>query len=402
MNQVDMDTRIDSFTSLLVNLPDITREGFLVHAMRMPSSAQTLLLPRQLAYYYTELPVRAPTPDSASGVACKPVGFVCGVSGRNLLPTVNYCQDLRAWRAQLQRQNIKVAEAASFSGRSQRDHIRYAQKIGYPVVLKPVIRNTLFEETFKDIGNDTELEHLFHQSRALKKQKASDLTASPYAMTRLSEDHVDKQGNKFLPLSIRYMVEKQRTGQAVRLILAGDKVVAAFIKSTEEGEPWQQADALHDSYLALGAKIAQVLQGMAFLRVDLIIDDPTEPSSKSKDNYALVSVSEHLKCYKLLAGHPEAAWEVLTQVAECQKPDLQSQISREVELSGVSDGPRLKRELTQTAIKLGVDIDLKELDQVTGRVQFTASGPLWAVAGLTWMYANGLGIEEVPTSVTCQ
>lgn len=397
-----MGERIDSFASLLNKLPSVAREGMLVHAMRMPNSVQELLLPRQLAYYYTQVPPRASSPDAAVGEAYKPLGFVCGVSGRNLLPTVNFCQDIRAWRARLERLGVKIVEGASFSGRSTRDHIRYARKIGYPVAIKPVIRNTLFEEVIMDIGSDKELERLFREVRVLKKQKASDLSASPYAMTRLSEDYVDEQGNKFLPLSVRYMVEKQRFGHAVRLIVTRDKVLAAFVKPTGKDESWRQADALHDSYLKLGTKIARRLQGMAFLRVDMIVDDPDAPINESQDNYAIVAISEHLKCHKLLAEHHDVAWKVLARVAECQKPDLEVQAARSVELSGVSDGQRLERELTQTAITLGVDIDLKELDQVTGRVQFAASGPFWAVAGLTWVYANGLGIEEVPTSVTSQ
>jgi hypothetical protein len=399
-----MDTRFDSFASLLGKLPGITREGLLIHAMRMPGSAKALLLPRQLAYYYS-FPEASPSSSQPAGNApptspsARPTGFVCGVSGRSQLPAVNFCQDIRAWRARLERRGIQVVKAASFSGRSRRDHIRYARKIGYPVVLKPVIRNTLFEEFVKDIKSDDELEFLFRQSRELKKQKASDLAASPYAMTRLSEDHVDEHGRKFLPLSVRYMVEKQQPGQLVRLLVARGRVVAAFIKP-EEDQGWQQAQGLHDSYLKIGEEVDRVLQGMAFLRVDLKVADPTAPADDG--NHAVIALSEHLKCYKLLADHPEQAWSILGQVAECQKPALESQATRKVELSGVSNGERLKQELTQVAATLGIAIELKELDQVTGRVQLTATGPLWALAGLTWIYANGLGIDEVPTSVTCQ
>src|SRR5690554_3228225 len=336
-----MDTPFNSFTSLLEKLPSITREGLLVHAMRMPGSTKALLLPRQLAYYYALSDADVASLVSESPLA-RPAGFVCGVSGRNQLPAANFCQDIRAWRARLERSDIKVVKAASFSGRSRRDHIRYARRIGYPVVLKPVIRNTLFEEFVKDIKSDDELEFLFHQSRELKKQKASDLAASPYAMTRLSEDHVDEHGRKFLPLSVRYMVEKQQPGQLLRLLLDQGRVVAAFIKPDEDGA-WQQADGLHESYLELGRKVDRVLQGLAFLRVDLKVDDPSVPADE--DNHAVIALSEHLKCYKLLKDHPEAAWQILVRVAECQKPELESQVTRDVELSGVSNGQRLRDEL---------------------------------------------------------
>ena len=393
-----MDTRFTSFASLLEKLPGITREGLLIHAMRLPGSAKALLLPRQLAYYYASPDVDA-APSGSESPSAKPAGFVCGVSGRNQLPAVNFCQDIRAWRARLERRGIKVVKAASFSGRSRRDHIRYARKIGYPVVLKPVIRNTLFEEFVKDIKSDAELQFLFRQSRELKKQKASDLAASPYAMTRLSEDHVDEHGRKFLPLSVRYMVEKQQPGQLVRLVVAQGQVVAALAKPEADG-PWQLAQGLDDSYVKLAEKVGRVLQGMAFLRVDLKVDDPSAPAAG--DNHAVIALSEHLKCYKLLEDHPEIAWAVLAQVAECAETDLDSTMTREIELSGVSNGERLKQELTHAAALLNLAIDLKELDQVTGRVEFRATGPLWALAGLTWIYANGLGIDEVPTSVTCQ
>lgn len=394
-----MEARIPNFNSLLSKMPGITCEGLLIHAMRMSNSAQALLLPRQLAYYYEQLPSQAPATAETAEAPHNPVGFVCGVSGRNELPAVNFCQDIRAWRARLERGGINVVKAASFSGRSLRDHTHYARKIGYPVVLKPVIRNTLFEEHITEIVSDDELEFLFRQSRDMSKQNASDLAESPYAMTRLSEDHVDEHGRRCLPLGVRYMVEKQRKGQALRLIIAQNQVVSAFTKP-DGSDQWLEATELHESYLTLGAKIARVLQGMAFLRVDLIVDDPAAPADKAKDNYAVIAVSEHLKCYGLLESSPDMAWHILQQVAECQPPELNSHIAREVELSGVSNGERLKQELTQAAALFGVDIDLQDLDQVTGRVTFSASGPLWALAGLTWGYANGLGVDEVPTSVT--
>lgn len=387
-----MDASLENFTDLLGKLPAITREGLLVHAMRMPNSAQSLLLPRQLAYYYQQIP----TPK-AGAENIKPSGYVCGVSGRNLLPEVNFCQDIRAWRARLERSGVKVVKAASFSGRSIRDHIRYARKIGYPVVLKPVIRNTLFEEYIKDIKNDAELEFLFRQSRELKKQKASDLSASPYAMTRLSEDHIDEHGRKFLPLSVRYMVEKQQQGQQLRLIVAFGKIVAALTKPAG-AKQWQQSTDIHESYKAVGRKVAKVLQGMDFLRVDLIVDNPLEPASD--DNHVVIALSEHLKCYKLITDHFDTTQAILEQVAECKMPDLSKQATMHVELSGVSNGLRLKQELTDVANVLALGLKLDELDEVTGRVNFELSGPTWALASLTWIYANGLGINEVPTSAT--
>lgn len=389
-----MDASLDNFTNLLEKLPSITKEGLLVHALRMPNSAQSLLLPRQLAYYYQQIP----TPE-AGAENVKPSGYVCGVSGRNLLPEVNFCQDIRAWRARLERAGVKVVKAASFSGRSIRDHIRYARKIGYPVVLKPVIRNTLFEEYIKDIKNDAELEFLFRQSRELKKQKASDLSASPYAMTRLSEDHIDEHGRKFLPLSVRYMVEKQQEGQQLRLIMAFGNVVAALTKPAG-AKQWQQSADIHESYHGVGRKVAKVLQGMDFLRIDLIVDNPASPASD--DNHVVIAVSEHLKCYKLITDHFDTTQAILEQVAECKMPDLAKEATIHVELSGVSNGQRLKQELADVANMLALTLKLDELDEVIGRVHFELSGPNWALACLTWIYANGLGINEVPTSVTCQ
>ena len=386
-----MDASLDNFTNFLEKLPSITKEGLLVHALRMPNSAQSLLLPRQLAYYYQQIP----TPE-AGAENVKPSGYVCGVSGRNLLPEVNFCQDIRAWRARLERAGIKVVKAASFSGRSIRDHIRYARKIGYPVVLKPVIRNTLFEEYIKDIKNDAELEFLFRQSRELKKQKASDLSASPYAMTRLSEDHVDEHGRTFLPLSVRYMVEKQQEGQQLRLIVAFGNVVAALTKPAG-AKQWQQSADIHESYKAVGRKVAKVLQGMDFLRVDLIVDNPAAPASD--DNHVVIALSEHLKCYKLTTDHFDTTQAILEQVAECKMPDLSKEATIHVELSGVSNGQRLKQELADVANVLALTLKLDELDEVIGRVHFELSGPSWALASLTWIYANGLGIKEVPTSV---
>jgi hypothetical protein len=380
-----LDTRFDSFSALVNLLPSYTREGLLVHARLMPLSARTLLLPRQLAYYYPR----------KSGQ--KPLGFVSGVSGRNELSTVNFCQDIRGWRARLERHGIKVVKAASFSGRSQRDHLRFAEEIGYPVVLKPVIRNTLYEECSKDIASAEELAVKFKQSRLLRKNKASDLTASPYAMTRLSEDHVDEQGNRFLPLGVRYMVEKQLEGRQLRLIMARGQVAAAFHRSSGE-KSWQTADSLHPSYVELGEKVAAVMQGMAFLRIDLIIQDQQVEAGKT--NYGVIGISEHLKLYKLLRDHPVLVQRLLGLVADGGDPHARPEsLQVRVVLSGISNEKLLCSELEKTADSLGVEAAIGELDDVTGCVSLQIAGPSWAAAGLTWVYANGLGLSEIPTSV---
>ncbi|AXY41421.1 hypothetical protein [Halomonas sp. JS92-SW72] len=387
-----MDVRIDSFSAVLNSLPSIAREGLLIHAQRLPASARTLLLPRQLAYYYADSTEHADSTEAGA-----PDGFVCGVSGRNLLPAVNFCQDIRAWRARLERHGIKVVKAASFSGRSQRDHLRFARKIGYPVVLKPVIRNTLYEEYVKEIKREAELDFLFSHSRELKKNKASDLAASPYAMTRLSEDHVDEHGRRYLPLSVRYMVEKQLEGEQLRLIMADGQVAAAFHKRPEH-RAWQTVGALHASYRALGEKVAAVMQGMAYLRIDLIVDDATREAQEG--NHAVIALSEHLKCYKLYHDHPVESQRLLERVAggASDRP-LEAPMQFSAVLAGISHGPRLEKELVRTTQALGLELILEELDEVTGRVRFQAAGPAWAGSALTWVYANGLGIEEVPTSV---
>ncbi|MDI5933053.1 hypothetical protein [Halomonas kalidii] len=388
-----MDVRIDSFGALLDSLPSITKEGLLIHAQRLPASARTLLLPRQLAYYYDH-------PASDGEPVQQPAGFVCGVNGRNLLPAVNFCQDIRAWRARLERHGIKVVSAASFSGRSQRDHQRYAKKLGYPVVLKPVIRNTLYEEYITDIKSEDELEFLFRKSRELKKNKASDLAASPYAMTRLSEDHVDEHGRRYLPLSVRYMLEKQLEGRQLRLIMAEGQVVAAVHKYPQD-QVWQIVETLHESYRVLGEKVAGVMQGMAYLRIDLIVDDP---SIEAQDgNHAVIALSEHLKCYKLYYDHPALTQQLLERVAGgTPGRSLDAPMRFAAVLAGISHGQRLESELMRTGRAMGLELTLEELDEVTGRVRFQAVGPAWAGCALTWVYANGLGIEQVPTSVDIQ
>jgi hypothetical protein len=390
-----MVTRVERFETLMESLPGVAREGLLIHLSRLPVSERCLLLPRQLAYYYDHAPL-----VMGESEPVRPAGFVCGVSGRNELPAVNYCQDQRAWRASLQRRGIKVVTGASFSGRSHSDHLRYARRIGFPVSLKPVIRNTLHEEIVRDIRSRAELDFLFRRIREVRKNKASDLAASPYAMTRLSEDHIDEHGDQHLPLSVRYVVERQMQGIRLRLLVADGKVVAALYRSDDKAA-WKVCESLHESYLALGQKIASAMQGMAFLRVDLVVDDPAVEASH--ENQCVIELSEHLECHQLYHDVPEVAQRLLRQVAEIESPvDHDVSLALRVVLSGISRGERLEQELTTTAERLGLSLKLERLDPVTGRVMFEIEGALWACCALTWIYANGLGIQEVPTSVDCR
>lgn len=378
---------IDSFDAFLNSLPTVAREGFLVNAKLMPLSERTLLLPRQLAYYYNNN---------------QPLGFVAGVSGRNQLPTANFCQDIRSWRIMLQRGGVSVIEGASFSGRAKQDHLRYANKVGYPVVLKPVVRNTLYEESIKNINTEEELKESFIASRVLKKNKASDLSASPYAMTRLSEDHIDERGHRFLPLGVRYMVEKQLAGQQLRLIIAHGEVVAAFYKDSKS-DFWHTAASLHDSYKALGSKIANIMQGMAFIRVDLIVEDISDIVTDS--NYSVVVLSEHLKLYEHFNEHSQQISSLLSYVTESNaNVNMEDNVFQKyhIKLTGISNSERLKEELSVAAGNLGLALDIEDLDQVTGSVDFTIEGSAWAISALTWAYANGILNQEIPTSVDCQ
>src|SRR5690625_1446227 len=165
-------------------LPSAFDDGWLVLAEGLRHGLDVLMLPRQvlLAGYGRVVPTR--------------LAFAHGVPAASTMSAVTFCQDKRLRRALLQRAGISVPKGATFSIRSLQRAIEFAERIGYPVVLKEAVGENPSKVT-TDITSAEGLREAFDTMRLHNHDAGSpgrSLEIAGYAQdrksTRLNSSHV--------------------------------------------------------------------------------------------------------------------------------------------------------------------------------------------------------------------
>src|SRR5690625_651478 len=108
------------------------RDGVIVHSAALAAGLNTRLLSRQV------LQVQTPEGETTA--------FTHGVPQSSTLAAVTYSQDLRMRRGLLGHAGIPQPRGATVAiGRERNAALRYAEEIGYPVVIKPALGDSTID-----------------------------------------------------------------------------------------------------------------------------------------------------------------------------------------------------------------------------------------------------------------
>lgn len=358
-------------------LPKGIRDGYEVHRAALERGFDVRLLPRQV--------MELSLPDDATSTK----GFVHGVPQETTLAGATYAQDLRMRRAMLKKAGFAIPRGATFSvGRSRVLGRKFAERIGYPVVVKPAVgENTIEVQT--GINNNREfkkaIEYLFVPPRDRKA-----FTRSAYALTELREPgKID--GELVAPPGYRFLVEKQEKGQYLRFLAINGEV--QNVLHCPDG-PWKTRSSLvhditsetHDSLKETAKLAASVIPGLKIVAIDMIVPDYT--STTSRQDAKIIEFSERPWLSTQKKVNPELATKMAHQILLASFPQAgavppQEHVSTNVLIGGAVDPLALLDALATKFQDLGVQSDLAESDHTLGQIRGRVSGD---PSHLAWIF----------------
>lgn len=357
-------------------LPKGIRDGYEVHRAALERGLNIRLLPRQVM----EL--------SFPGDATSTRGFVHGVPQETTLAGATYAQDLRMRRAMLMKAGFTVPRGATFSvGRSRVLGRKFAERIGYPVVVKPAVgENTIEVQTGIKNNRDFKraIEYLFTPPRERK-----EFTRSAYALTELREP--GKIDGKFIaPPGYRFLVEKQEQGQYLRFLIIDNKVQNVLYCA--DG-PWNTrsrkiqdvTDETHTSLKEIAKSAAGVIPGLQVVAVDLIANDYSARTA-TKDA-KILELSERPWLSVQLKKSPILASKMANIVLESTFPTLagadhKNPVSADIVIGGAVNPKSLLNVVSETFTELGIKNHLYESDHAMGQLKGTVTGD---PRGIAWV-----------------
>ena len=357
------------------------RDGYEVHRAALARGLSITLLPRQV--------LELQTADGESKST-----FVHGVPQGSKLSSVTYVQDLRMRRALLSRAGFKVPLGATFSvGRSSGSAHRYAQRIRYPVVVKPAVGDNTVE-VVRDIRNRRSLQKAIEYLHTPPSERPQNTRAS-YALTELREPG-EQDGKIIVPPGYRFLVEKQHRGQYLRLLVLNGELISALHCY---GGPWNDDPdrrpedilaVLHPSIGKTAQEAAAAIQGIALAAIDVVVPDYSRYTEVTQVN--IVEYSERPWLQVQHNSDPELAAALGDTILSAgfgtdALSAPQDSLGVQFRIDGSVDPGGLLPVLREECQWLGITVEAEVTDPVMGHIEGTMHGPPGDIA---WVYETVL------------
>lgn len=362
------------------------RDGVLVHAAALAAGFSTRLLPRQVLQVWT------PGGETTS--------FTHGIPQSTTLAAVTYSQDLRMRRGLLGHYGISQPRGATFEvGRARGAAARYAQKVGYPVVIKPAIGDST-TSVQSNVGNATELDEAFDELLTPLRERPGH-TEAAYGITELRKPG-RRKGKETVPPGYRILVEEQVSGRYLRvLVLHGE--ILSFIDCP--AGPWgignSSVEELGDLTQPVGEIVREVtgaLPGLKVVSVDLVIPEESAAGNSGSANALVVDVSERPWLEVQRRIDPQLATGLARRILGADLdpstiPSPKSRVKTHATFEGVIAPTAFLETLTNYAGSVPLDVNLEVTDSALGHVGGTLGGEPLQMAETVEILLHG-GIES--------
>lgn len=352
------------------------RDGYEVHLAALSRGLNVRLLPRQV--------MEVSLPGDPSNV----VGFVHGVPEATTLAGATYAQDLRMRRAMLQQAGFTVPRGATFSvGRSRILGRKFAQRIGFPVVVKPAVGDNTIEVQSR-LRNRRQLreaiEYLYTPP-----SKRKQFTRAAYALTELREPG-KINGKVVAPPGYRFLVEKHVHGQYLRFLVIGGKVRNVIYCAdgpwkTRRSQMQDVTESTHQSLKDIAAAAARAIHGLAVVALDMVV--PDFEAETMREDAQIVEFSERPWLSVQYKYDPQLATRLADEILAMSVPQAtayepRARITSQVLIGGAVDPVGLLEVLRNKFEELGIEGDLYESDHALGQISGTVTG---APAAISWV-----------------
>lgn len=373
----------------LRDVPPELLDGLLVHSAALQCGLDTLLFPGQ------SLILSTGQSGHPGGGPSHRQSFAHGVPEQTNLSMATMVQNQRVRRALLEARGIAVPRGATFTiGKGVRSAAKFAKKIGYPVVIKPVVGDSIVENQY-GIQNSAALMDAIGYYRIAPTHRKAFVTAS-YAFAAAHTPR--EEGSVEARPSYRFLVEKQLRGCYVRIVLLYDQVLSAIVAPggpyADDGE--DVTLSIHQSIQDLAIRVLDAVPGLGVTTIDLVLSDGPDVALDGQ-SYAIVEVSErpwlHLQAAisSDLAG--SVAGEILKRSIERRSINVPRQAARDVAVSvrweGISNMDDFLVYLTKSAKDLEVDFAIHAKDGVGGTARGEISGDALSIAMINEFLVDG-------------
>ena len=292
--------------SLSLKLPPQMEDGFQIHAAMLAHGLDVVLLPRQLLL------------GCARGGTPGEVAFVHGVPNSSTLASLSFAHDKRIRRALLERAGLPVPKGATFSIKGRAAAMRFAEKIGYPVMLREALGENP-GRMMTDIRDGEELLAAFDALRLVPLQTegtASDIARSAYGRYGLSVDEIDKEGRRLAPRGTRFLLEKLQPGQRLRCLAAADSVLLiARVKNDPLRPEVVEQDVTQQVHVDIRDAAMQAVRavpGLSVGVVDLVVTDMTMPPTGQA--WSVVDCAERVGLSDLVPANNKRRLQIATEI----------------------------------------------------------------------------------------
>lgn len=342
------------------------RDGVEIHRAALAAGLCTRLYPRQVLEVYSS--------DESLATA-----FTHGLPQASTLSGVTFTQDLRMGRGLLEKAGIRTPRGATFSvGYSRKSALRYGEKHGYPVVVKPALGDSTID-VIRGIQNQDQLRGAIETLLTPPEQRP-DSTQASYGITELRKAGM-KKGKVTVPPGYRFYIQEEVDGDYVRLLVLDGEIIDVL---SCPGGPWaRQATPLDEDQWpqdarALAAEVSRAIPGVAVLSVDVVV--PAASSDATDAAPVVVEVSERPWLEVQHGVDPALAHRLAGQLLRFglgtdELPELPApSISPEARFFGVVDPRQFTAALEHVGSVWDVAVHPVAQDETLGRVAARLEG----------------------------
>lgn len=355
------------------------RDGVEVHKAAVAAGCDTTLYPRQV------LRVSAPSGANAA--------FTHGLPQSSTLSGVTFTQDLRMRRGMLGKAGIQQPRGATFSiGRGKRAAQRYAERLGYPVVVKPEWGDSTID-VVRGVQTDKDLARAL-DTLLVPPHERPNSTQAAYGLTELRKPGF-KNGRETVPPGYRVLVEEEISGDYYRLLVLNGQIVDVL---QTPGGPWgkkapidpELSEELRAHFSETVDQVCSALTGLTVLTVDVVV--PRKGSAA--EGPFIVEVSERPWLEVQHRSDPvRAAW-LAGKILTSELPDLTAPASEpssaelQIQFKGVVSPEEFVTVLEAYAQSVDTVASVRDTDRVQGTVFANLTGPTSNIAEMVEVFLD--------------
>ncbi|HIT76666.1 MAG TPA: hypothetical protein IAA98_13875 [Candidatus Avipropionibacterium avicola] len=319
------------------------------------------------------------------------LAFVHGLPSSSGLAPVTYAQDKRMRRALLERHRVPIPRGATFTmSRGIRGAHRFAAQVGFPVVIKPAVGDSIIE-THSGLGDVAAMDRALDELRTPPSERPG-FSRAAYGLTELREPG-EENGRIVVPPGYTFLVEKQLSGHYLRFLVIDGEIASVIDCDGAPGDGTLRGgveitNQVHPGLVEIALRGARAIPGLAVVAVDLVTADPR--ADAASPGTAVVELSERPGLWVQRLVDPGLADRLATRIVEAHLAShgigpgsAAEHLEVVLEAHAIPDVEQGADVITSAATAYGLVARVRDTDRLAGVVRADLHGAAGSIAQLT-------------------